>query len=251
MQKILLVYDDFSEMMETHNGLKKVGFDVVAVTNELSTADQVISLNPDLVIAYGRGLKVSSLGVGKRLKDLVRWRGKSLLILPKDLTIRTDDILKIRVDQLLEAPVSFETILLHICRMFHHDEKALLAKLHRSFSDDEPVLTHVTSSSAKGASEFARDMENHRRQGRVPKDPALATLHRELEEARTQERRKVQKYLEVASKEPIKANSGIQRKDAKSRMKDMARDWKTKDLQGLDEERQAFVRAMFEKKTGT
>ncbi len=253
MQKILLVYDDFTEMMETHNGLKKVGFDVVAVTNEMSTADEVISLNPDLVIAFGRGQKVSSLGVGKRLKDLVRWRGKSVLILPKDLPIRTDDILKIRVDQLLEAPVLFESLLIHVCRMFKHDEKAMLAKLHRTFSEEETNITIVGSnpgagSDPKAASAFAREMEDHRRQNRLPKDPGLAKIHRELEEARTQERRKVQKYLEISAKEPIKASAGIQRKDARARLKEMGRDWKSADLRDLDEERQAFVKAMFQKK---
>ena len=105
MNKILLVYEDYADLMAVESTLKRVGFDVVSVSSEYSLQQQMLAFNPDVVVGAGRGGKVSSLGVGKRLKEMARWHGKSVLIFPANFKPSPQDLIKIRVDMILEAPV--------------------------------------------------------------------------------------------------------------------------------------------------
>ncbi|HRO68711.1 MAG TPA: hypothetical protein PL182_14150, partial [Pseudobdellovibrionaceae bacterium] len=82
MNKVLLAYEDYSEMLTIQSVLKKVGFDVLTTSSEFSLSEQVLSFNPEIIIGYGKGPKVSTLGVGRRLKDMPRWTGRVILIFP-------------------------------------------------------------------------------------------------------------------------------------------------------------------------
>ena len=95
MNKILLVYEDYTDLMSVEATLKKVGFDVIGLSSEYSVAEQMLSFNPDVVVGSGRGGKVSSLGVGKRLKEMSRWQGKAILIFPANFKPTPQELLKI------------------------------------------------------------------------------------------------------------------------------------------------------------
>ena len=69
MSKVLLVYDDFAELSNLDSALKKVGFDVIALTNEYTIKDQVVTFNPDVIVVCGDSSRVSTLSVGKKLKE--------------------------------------------------------------------------------------------------------------------------------------------------------------------------------------
>src|SRR5690348_17118674 len=105
MVKVLLIYDDYAELTTVEFSLKKVGFDTVGITSEFSTQEKVISLNPDIVVVYGRGPKLTTVGVGKRLKEMTRWTGKSVLIFPQGYKPAAQDLIRVRMDMILEAPV--------------------------------------------------------------------------------------------------------------------------------------------------
>lgn len=62
MKKVLLCYEDFSEMTQVQTILKKIGFDVMVSSSEFSLPEQVLSFRPDLVIGCGKGTKVSTIG---------------------------------------------------------------------------------------------------------------------------------------------------------------------------------------------
>ena len=59
MNKILLVYEDYADLMSVEGTLKKVGFDVIGLSSEYAIAEQVLAFNPDLVVGSGRGGKVN------------------------------------------------------------------------------------------------------------------------------------------------------------------------------------------------
>lgn len=131
MNKILLVYEDYPDLMSMETTLRKVGFDVIGLTNEVSVPENILSFNPDLVFALGRGPKVSSLNVGKKLKEMSRWTGKTVLILPSGIRPQAEDILKIRMDLLLDAPVTPKRAIQVIAKLLNRDEAALLERLQQ------------------------------------------------------------------------------------------------------------------------
>jgi hypothetical protein len=136
MSKILLVYDDFAELNATELSLKKCNFDVIGLTNEYTIKDQVVTFNPDILVGFGQSQRVSSLSIGKKLKEMNRWAGKSVLLFPKGYDLPADDLLRMRMDMLLESPISVIRLIQIICKLMKLDEKAILEKLVKSFAKD-------------------------------------------------------------------------------------------------------------------
>lgn len=151
MNKLLLVYEDYPDLMAMETTLKKVGFDVIGLTNEVSVPEHILSFNPDLVMAYGRGPKVSSLNVGKKLKDMSRWTGKSVLILPTGVKPSPEEFLKIRMDLLLDAPVSPTRAIQVIAKLLNQNEASLLDRLQKLASPESSATTAVSSSKASAS----------------------------------------------------------------------------------------------------
>ncbi|MBV2167598.1 MAG: hypothetical protein KUL82_02715 [Bdellovibrio sp.] len=141
MNKILLVYEDYADLMSVEGTLKKVGFDVIGLSSEYSMAEQVLAFNPDLVVGAGRGGKVSSLGVGKRLKEMHRWQGKAVLIFPANFKPNPQDLIRIRVDMILESPVPPVRLVQVIGKILGHDEAVLLERLNKAMHVESPQKT--------------------------------------------------------------------------------------------------------------
>ncbi|WP_413581969.1 hypothetical protein [Bdellovibrio sp. HCB288] len=169
MSKVLLVYEDYADLMSVESTLKKVGFDVIGLSSEYAVSDQIISFNPDVVIGSGKGAKVSSLGVGKRLKEMSRWGGKAVLIFPANFKPAPQDLIKIRVDMILESPVAPLRIVQVLAKLLGQDEGALLERLNKA--------SHLEATGAKPGAvpvgsgvKFATDKEAIFVKGTSPED---------------------------------------------------------------------------------
>ena len=143
MSKVLLVYEDYADLMTVDATLKRVGFDVLAISSEYSMADQMLGFNPDLVVGAGRGGKVTTLGVGKRLKEMTRWPGKSVLIFPANFKPAPQDLLKLRVDMILESPVPAMRLVQVIARLLGQDENLILERLNKMAMDSAPKANTI------------------------------------------------------------------------------------------------------------
>jgi hypothetical protein len=131
VHKILLVYEEYTEMTSVQAALTKVGFDVLGITNEFSLGENVLSFNPEVVIALGRGGKVTTLGVGRRLREMTRWQGHCILILPAGYKPNPQDFGKVRADMLLEAPVPVVRLVQVVAKFLGQDEVAAVERLNK------------------------------------------------------------------------------------------------------------------------
>lgn len=129
--KILLVYEEYSEVLNAQTLLQKVGFDVLAITTEYTLSENVLSFNPDIIVAHGRSGKVTTLGVGRRLREMTRWQGKVLLVLPQGYKPNPQDFAKIRADMLLEAPIPPPRLVQMVGKMLGIDEAVLQERLNK------------------------------------------------------------------------------------------------------------------------
>lgn len=129
MSKVLLVIEDFSELKDLETVLRKLGFDVVGIASEFSMAQQILTFNPDIVIGSGQGAKVSAMGVGRRLREMPRWVGHTILGFPKGFNPPAEDLLRIRMDNLCESPLNAEKVLPFLARIEGQDEKKWAEKL--------------------------------------------------------------------------------------------------------------------------
>lgn len=148
MSKVLLCYEDFSEMMTIQSVLKKVGFDVLTISSEFSLSQQILSFNPDIVVGYGRGPKVSTVGVGRRMKEMPRWLGKVVLIFPAGAKPDPADLARIRMDMALEAPLEVTRLIQVLANLTNQDPRALVERMMKAVAQESQDQMRV--SEAKG-----------------------------------------------------------------------------------------------------
>lgn len=131
MRKVLLVYDDFNEMTLTQSTLKRLGFDVVGISNEYLLNQQMLEFAPEVVVVAGGTSKVSSLSVSAKLKENKKFNGKVIVILPQGFKMNPTDLLKMRMDRIFEAPVSQTALVEGIASFMEGQQGALLEKLRK------------------------------------------------------------------------------------------------------------------------
>lgn len=131
-RRVLLVFDDYSEMMKTQAELMKVGFDLAGIVNEALLTDQLMNFNPALIIVAGQGGKVSAIHVCQRLKENSRYQGKVLVLLPSTQKPQPQDLVKMRMDAVLEYPAPLSKLLVQIGKLMGVDGEALIDKYSKA-----------------------------------------------------------------------------------------------------------------------
>lgn len=140
MKKILLVYDDFNELTLTESYLKRVGFDVLGIGNELLVSEQILAFNPDLIVAFGRNHRVSSVSVGQKLKDHRSYQGRVIIIVPQGHRPTAQDVLKMKADGIMEAPFAADKLIALMCKVLALDSKLFLEKWKKVEREVAPAL---------------------------------------------------------------------------------------------------------------
>jgi len=212
-KKVLLVFDDYSEMMRIQTDLMKVGFDVVGIVNEALLSDQLLSFHPDLVLSAGRGGKVSAPSVAQKLKDNARFHAKVLLLLPPSQRPSAQELARIRMDSLLEMPVGMGKLLVTIAKLLSLESEPLVEKF-------------LKSRMAEGASQ-----------------DEIQQLRQQVRGDRASRYEKAMKGLAL---ENLQATS-FDRQKIKDAQQDMKKGWNIKDLEDQDQKKREFVEALFKK----
>ncbi|MBC7457749.1 MAG: hypothetical protein H7235_05690 [Bdellovibrionaceae bacterium] len=137
MDRVLLLIDDIQYAGHLETTLRKVGFDPETITNEYNLQDQLISFNPDYIIAKGNTARVSSLSIGKKLKENSKYPGKVILIFSEDSKPGLEDLIKLRMDLLLFEPISALRLVAHLLTLTNLDRETIMDKLVR-FAHTDP-----------------------------------------------------------------------------------------------------------------
>lgn len=267
-------------MMTIQSVLKKVGFDSVAISSEFSLSQQILSFNPDIVIGYGKGSKVTTVGVGRRLKEMPRWGGKAILIFPAGSKPDPADLLKMRMDMALEAPLEV-TRLLHVLAHLSAQnpqeliermmkavaQEALAAKASEDKKDQSVYVTGQVPQEASWTVKGSQEVDEFNRlMGVTPPAPAATTpppgagrgeVETEsghlpwrdvLEASKQRMAEKKASYSKILAETPPPTQHQLTRKDTKKAQRDLAQDWNPEELSSQDEQRRQFTKALFKKK---
>lgn len=166
MNKVLLVYEDYTTLKSTETALIKAGFDVIGATNEFSLSERVLAFNPEIVVGFGKSGKVNSMGVGKKLKDMARWQGKVVLILPVGFKPQPQELLKIRVDIILEAPVTMVHLLGVLAKLSGQDELTVIEKFKKEKAEAPTAKANYNVSQRVASSQNTSENEAVRISGK-------------------------------------------------------------------------------------
>lgn len=227
MHKILLVIEEYAELTSLESALKKVGFNVIGVSSEFIVAQQVLSFNPDFVIASAQGPKLTSIGVGKRLKDMPRWSGHTILAFPRGFKPPAQDLIRIRMDGFIEMPAEASNVIPMLARLAGLDEKMLFDKL-KSVSVEEASTLEMKEKERKPTQFTLKKEENHLVSGKaVAKESSFS-----LEKSFASEKIESEKF----KSDPLEAKKIEAEADAKAKS-----DFATPDMSALEAELKALV----------
>lgn len=221
MIKVLLVYEDFNLLTLTESCLKKVGFDIQGVSNEILIQDQILAFNPNIIVASGKSQRVSIFSVGQKLKNDKHFRGQLLLIAPQGMKPTAEDLLQMKFDAVMEQPVSPEKLIACLCRLSGMHSQPMLSKFAKARMSD-PELEQKIRNLMGGSSNLHVNSFS---------DPMRA-----------------QKYNQIAKDHPISVQAtSHHRADIIKTQKDLKKDWDFDKLEELDELKHQFAEALFKK----
>lgn len=232
MLRILMVLEDYGELMFLQTVLKKIGFDVDAIQNPRSFTDHVLRMNPDLLIMTASGKRVNGLDLARSVKKL---RGLPHILLLK--APGQPEEVEVCVDAWLPSPLGAILMLDTIAGLTSLDKLVLREKfqklrLSEIAPDPERVLKIEDSDSAsleKGV--------NHGNFG-VLKDSTLSHEDRQS------------RYAKFLNTEAVPEKHGFAVKQVQEQVKALRQVEQSEDLEALERERKAFVEHLFKKKPG-
>lgn len=147
MDRVLLLFDELQYASHIEKTLRKMGFDTETITNEYNLNEKILTFNPDVIIVKGgSNSKSSSLLVGKRLKEAIKFNGKVILIFPEDSRPGGADLIKLRMDLLLVEPISALRLTAHILSLLGGNHDSIMDKLLRiahtdlNFRQNEQII---------------------------------------------------------------------------------------------------------------
>lgn len=129
--------DDLQGASHLEMTLRKVGFDVEIITNEFHLSEKLLGFNPDYILVKGSGPRLSTLSVGKKLKENLKYNGKVILIFPQNNKPSLDELIQIRMDLLLFDPVSAIRLVAQLLLMTTSDKELIADKLMRLANTDQ------------------------------------------------------------------------------------------------------------------
>lgn len=155
MRKIILVIDDFKELLGFENFLRRLGFDVLSLGKDILINDALLRFVPDIVIANFKSRSVDGLRLAQRLKKQVPQVRMALLHptgAPPVLPLEASYL----VDAWVEMPYQPKSVIRMISQFAGIDSQALLEKYGKISSakllDDAEKSVFVTEGEKKDES---------------------------------------------------------------------------------------------------
>lgn len=219
--RVLLVFDEYQEMMVTETYLKKVGFDVIGIMNELSIQEKIFEFNPEAIIVSGKSNRVSSISVGKKLKDILRYDGRVVLALPKNQRPDPDELRKIKMDVLMESPIQSDRLIQVLAKFSGVSAEPILEKLKKARLSDPDLNQKMTMISGRPSEKQIN-----------PKDSRRAQIYEQFIQ---------QTQIDVKQ-------TSFEKAELVKRQKELKKTWDFGILEEIDQLKRQFASALFKKK---
>lgn len=231
---MLLVLEDYGELMFLQTVLKKIGFDVDSTQNPRMFSDSLLTMNPDVLVMTANGKRIKGVELAAQVK---RNRGNPKIILLRSGTLAKEAYKDIEIDGWLDSPVGAPDLLDKIAELCHLNKQTLqekLLKLRIQEGDADPA--RVLKMNPPSADEATMDKSEK------PNGNFGALKASTLSSADRQSRYK------KAREETNIEHKGFVLKDVQAQVKALRAEETKADLADLERERKAFVEHLFKKK---
>ncbi len=239
MLRILLVLEDYGELMFLQTVLKKIGFDVDGIQNPRGFQEAVLRLNPEIVVMTAGGKRVNGLELKRELRR-VGGIPRIVLIRAAGASPADDG----DVDGWLDSPVSANALLAEIALRCGLDPQMLndkLLKLRLREMEAEKSRTLE----AKDRTEPVYNGEVKTNSSAAPTSVPSSVQLVPSSIGSSERLARYQKYLT----EDIPPIKGFAVKDIQNKIRELRQLESSTELADLERERRAFVEHLFRKKS--
>jgi len=234
-RRVLLMNDDYVENSRLETYLKRLGFDVMALGTEAGLSDRILSFRPDLICAAGSS-KVSALSVGIKLKDIKSFVGAVILGFPRSAPLQPQDLLRMRMDRLIETPFEPEVLLRSLCEVLALDTDAFLEKYRKSQWSEESVESQMI----RGAVAVSSNAEAVELTGKS--DASARVLPSRLSSAD----RAARFEKAVAGLDMSASKNTLKRTAARDKWAEVKKDWDLEKIEEQNDLKKNFAEALFD-----
>jgi DNA-binding response OmpR family regulator len=235
------------------NTLRKLGYITDALQNEYNVNERIIAFNPDVIVSRGTSSRLSTLNVGKRLRDNAKFVGKVILVFPPESVPDKAQMNNIKADAILLEPASALKIAMTVLKLESIEKTGMRDKLYKMAQEDSVfraeeqnyLIQHGTSLEQElrivRANEATEDMDKIR-----------LKIQAELQgEQLTKLSSKIEAYNQQIDNIDTDLKKGLSKRDTKEKNKENRKDWGipgSPESQELDAARKEFTIELFKKK---
>ena len=227
MAKVLLIYDDYNDLTTTESFLKKIGFDVIGVPSDFTLAEQLLGFNPEAVVVFAKSPRLNGIQVCRKIKETDSFKGKVILIVMPGNRPQPQDLAKIRLDTLLEFPVTPVRLIEVMTKILGLSTENFLEKFSKAqYTQEDP--NKIVNLSTPSNSQMKNQMQ-------LP--------------SAEQNKARAAKYSQFVTGVDFNIQeSTLKSADAKKKWNDLKKDWDKEHLSSIDQLKKLFTKALFSKK---
>ncbi len=234
MLRVLLVLEDYGELMFLQTVLKKIGFDVDSTQNPRKFSDSVLGMNPEVIVMTASGKRIKGTEL---IQSIKRVRGMPKVILIKATALSTKETLdSLEVEGWLDSPVRAPDLLAKIAEIMNLNNQLLQDKLLKMRMQD---VTPDEARVLKLDADEERAESMHKAEQSSGNFGALKAST--MSSADRQNRFK--KFIDAEKP----AKHGFALKEVQDQIKDLRKSEDPGALEDLERERKAFVKHLFKK----
>lgn len=132
MKKVFLLVEDHIAAAKYDNLLKKVGFDVESSSTVWTMLEKIMGLKPDVVLLWVRPFGKNNLfELAIKAREQAFHKGK-LVVVSEGITLEPRELMKAKVDGLIEYPVENEKLLSILATLVGLKPELLLEKYNKA-----------------------------------------------------------------------------------------------------------------------
>jgi CheY-like chemotaxis protein len=247
MLRVLMVLEDYGELMFLQTVLKKIGFDVDSTQNPRLLSDNLLAMNPDVLVMTAYGKRVKGVEIAKTVR---KTRGIPRIVLIRGPGSLTDA--DPAIEGWLESPVGAISLLNLLGDLCGLNKELLNDKFQKlraqDLESDESTLYLQGDPGAEPAQELRKstDTEGGFRPPPLAPPKADEPSAPVLSESTVTTEERQERYRKFLSERP--EHIGFGAKKIQAEVKALRKLENTAALAELEQERKAFVEQLFSKK---
>jgi hypothetical protein len=235
MRKVMLVIEDYSEMIALESTLRRLGFDVLSVAKDTLVNDALLGFFPEVLIATYKGRNVDGVKLALKLKRHQIPPATALLHMGSAPLLDGEE--RRAIDAFLESPLKAKTAIETIAKLAKMPSGPLLEKFEKvsnaDLSTNEDLL--IVGNRAQAPAPNARGEWD------PVKTPGTSSISRSS---------RTDRYDKFLSEHDEPVDGVMSHEVAAKAMRDLkkAAQAEKDKLDAIDKEKREFVKAMFDPK---